>query len=320
MAWAFATCITLAGIVDVLGADALTEKNPQDSSLPLEGNQFAHNIFCCDAVPSWVKRSAENVFDPPFVMMLRKMPCKCPSPEMAATIAREEAGENNDPVPLPRVPAAELSPQDFFWRFARRGLPLILTGSVDDAWWARQITAKAIRCMEDEWDAGVAEYYACHNKSKAGEKIARKPRPLDEVYVAGEVRARACLLSISFDLSRQVGEPDECGDGDEWRPEKSYLVHRDECRDYANILLHHPPRFLRDIPAELRCQECSDYHIEGERLVPQILMSVEGYQFGFGGHFDAGCSGTVSYQLQGSKFWRVWSPWETLADATGAPG
>ena len=58
----------------------------------------------------------------------------------------------------------------------------------------------------------------------------------------------------------------------------------------------------------------------GDRLAPQILMSVEGYQFGFGGHFDAGCSGTISYQLQGSKFWRVWSPWETLADSTGASG
>ena len=63
-----------------------------------------------------------------------------------------------------------------------------------------------------------------------------------------------------------------------------------------------------------------DYHIEGDRAAPQILMSTEGYQFGFGGHFDAGCSATISYQLQASKLWRVWSPWEIPADRTGARG
>ena len=57
-----------------------------------------------------------------------------------------------------------------------------------------------------------------------------------------------------------------------------------------------------------------------DRTLPFVLMSTEGHQFGFPGHFDAGCSGTMSYQLQGTKYWRVWSPWKTLADSRGNPG
>ena len=104
----------VGGVVGSLSVDGVLKgKHPPNIILPLEGNQFPHNIFCCDAVPDWVKSSAESVFDPPDLADLRKIPCRYPSPEMARTIAQEGASDGNDGValPLPRVPAVDLSPR-----------------------------------------------------------------------------------------------------------------------------------------------------------------------------------------------------------------
>jgi hypothetical protein len=235
---------------------------------PLQGNHVARNLACCMGVPSWLSRAAESARNSDNVE------CSCPDPAMAEkTIQQDEPKLTGDAVPLPRVAAAELSTQDFFWRFAYRGLPLIVTGANVSEWWARLIP-KAVQCVEAEWEAGRAGY---HERLKSHAEFSG------------------------------------CDQNNEWCPQASYVAKRDECVAGANILLEHAPRLLHEIPSDLVCHEGFDYGVDPGKA-PFVLVTVEGFEFGYPAHFDAGCTGTISYQLQGSKFWRLWSPWDTTAD------
>jgi hypothetical protein len=239
-------------VVGVALGDGMRPKG-ENLRRPLQGNHVAKNLACCDGLPDWFGRAAESARNND------NLECVCPSPTMAAmAIQREEPKLTGDSVPLPRVPAAELSPRDFFWRFAYRGLPLILTGANATEWWARQVP-KAVQCAEAEWEAGRAAYH-------------------ERVKSEGELMG--------------------CDQNNGWCPEASYISRREECVAHANILLEHAPRLLHEIPSDLICHEDHDYGIDPGKA-PFVLMTVEGFEFGYPGHFDAGCTGTISYQVGG---------------------
>ena len=152
---------------------------------PLELGHIAHNLTCCN-VPGWIKRAAEDARNDAV------LPCTCPSAAMAArAIQAEEPKTAGGAVPIPRVPAAQLSTADFFWHFAYRGLPVIVTESDHSEWW-NETARKAVQCAEREHSDGQVEY-AAHLK-KGGD-------PKDE----------------------------GCNTNDDWCPHNTYVVKRKEC-------------------------------------------------------------------------------------------
>ena len=118
-------------IVSIVALGGLQRHEPRGGALttatvrPLEGNHVAANLSCCHDlhVPNWVAHAADSARNQD------NTPCKCPSPALAAkAIQPKEPNTAGNAIPIPRVPY-DIRLADFFWHFAYRGLPVILTGT-----------------------------------------------------------------------------------------------------------------------------------------------------------------------------------------------
>ena len=98
---------------------------------------------CPGLIPEWMRASADTSFD-----QMRGTPrdgCVRVEPAVGGVIRPAPPTYAGAALPVPRRAVARLTAGEFYWRFLREGLPVVLTGFFDrdPAFWARHIRGVA---------------------------------------------------------------------------------------------------------------------------------------------------------------------------------
>jgi hypothetical protein len=277
----------------VVVADAAEELLPDDATDDADG-AFALKPFLCAGMPQWMRR-AITTFSGDGV----EVRGSGSSADGAAPLPLRACPLNGPP--LPEQPPANAGPAaarpvasergltaaDFYRRYARPGVPVLLRGALLDPDAAGR--AKALReCCAREYahKAGVARAKV----AAAGTAAAASKCDIYDPHTW-------CARNESVQL---------CGR----HPEFACAVEAGALYDARRLPA--PLRRLLELPAPLPSLE----RITERFRDAYIFWSRPADTFGGPDHFDVICTGTLSMQHRGRKRWTLWAPWE-LADADG---
>ena len=195
--------------------------------------------------------------------------------------------------PVPRRDAATFTAAEFYWRFVREGLPVVLTNFFDAA--------------------DPSPFWRGH--------IAR---------VDAAARARYAALSAARGGTPDNRDCEGSKSDDAWC-DKGVQVCTGDCHAAATLPAHALPRALRGFATshglladERRTHDPATAHAEGggggvgelaTNFEHPVVFWWERDPNTFGGplHFDIGCASSLSVHYRGAKHWHLWTPWDLPA-------
>ena len=190
--------------------------------------------------------------------------------------------ETTAAVPVPRVPVGSLSAREFYQKYWRRGLPMVLEG-IPERWVKRM--AKVGDCCR----ARIAALQAKYGNSCRG----CEPRGGDWHLEGG--------VQLCGDSCGQVaGE----GLADTMLRESLHSLF-----DLRNAGLAAESAGYTLLDAHNGEYDATSWVDDFDQM-GYALLAREGAKFGNPLHFDESCHGTLSVQLEGRKQWMIWNPWE----------
>lgn len=185
--------------------------------MPLEPNHFAPNIACCTdlSMPAWVADAVDSARTPD----TDKSACTCPGADVfRRAVPGSMPSTSGLAIPLPRVSATTMSTPEFFWQFAYRGLPFIVTGFEEMEWWDG-VSTNTTRCADAEYALGLQKYRT-DDQWRQGKSHGEgcnawetwcldKPLPVKRCKKKGRVRHRAQGPRFLRDVPAALYRPDE---------------------------------------------------------------------------------------------------------------
>ena len=172
------------------------------------------------------------------------------------------------PRAVPRM-TSSLTHSEYYWRFARPGIPVVVAGMCDGPEWVER-GRKVLACCGQRPESQMCGSMKCDDI-----KHAHKSH-----------QANFCS--------------NECAT-------LAYPGHMD--------FLPQTFRFPHPLPSLSQIFDDP----------PWVVAGAAGATFGSPGHYDNGCSGSISIQLHGRKLWTLWAPWdvdvrdEDAAETTDEP-
>ena len=267
---------------------------PDDATDDADG-AFTLKPFLCEGMPQWMRHaitsfSGDGVEVRGSADGAVRRACPRNGPPLPEQPPANDTGEAAAAAAAAARPVAserDLGAADFYRRYARPGVPVLLRGALLDPAEAAPGRAEAIReCCAREYahKAGVARAEV----AKAGAAASKKCDIYDP-HTWCERSVQLCGRHPEFACATEAG-----------------ALH-DARRLPAPLR-----RLFEGLPAPLPSLE----RITKRFHEAYIFWSRPADTFGGPDHFDVICTGTLSMQHRGRKRWTLWAPWE-LTDADG---